>query len=65
MNGLTIKVQAIVTAPTPGLYSYSKKDSRIEGGEVRGYYMEVELTNDDTEKVELFAVNTNAIKSYV
>ena len=65
VNGLTIKVDAIVTAPVNGFYSYSKKDSRIEGGEVRGYYMEVELTNDDTEKVELFAVNTNAIKSYV
>lgn len=65
VNGLTIKVNSIVTAPTPGFYSYSKKDSRIEGGEVRGYYMEVELTNDDTKKVELFAVNTNAIKSYV
>jgi hypothetical protein len=65
VNGLTIKVDAIVTVPTSGFYSYSKKDSRIEGGEVRGYYMEVELTNDDTEKVELFAVNTNAVKSYV
>lgn len=65
VNGLIITVDAIVTVPAPGLYSYSKKDSRIEGGEVRGYYMEVELTNDSTEKVELFAVNTNAIKSYV
>lgn len=65
VNGLTIKVDTIVTAPVNGFYSYSKKDSRIEGGEVRGYFMEVELTNDDTEKVELFAVNTNAIKSYV
>jgi len=63
--GFTIKVDAIVTTPLSGFYSFSKKDSRIEGGEVRGYYMEVELTNDDTEKVELFAVNTNAIKSYV
>lgn len=65
VNELTIKVDAIVTVPMSGFYSYSKKDSRIEGGEVRGYYMEVELTNDSTEKVELFAVNTNAIKSYV
>jgi hypothetical protein len=50
-------------APTVGLFSFSKKDSRIEGGEIRGYYMQVELENNDSEKVELFAVNTNAIRS--
>lgn len=65
INGLVITVDAIVTAPINGLYSFSKKDARIEGGEVRGYYMEVELTNNDTDKVELFAVNTNAVKSFV
>lgn len=65
VNGLVITVDSITNIPSPGLYSFSKKNSRIEGGEVRGYYMEVELTNSDEEKVELFAVNTNAIKSYV
>lgn len=49
--------------PTVGLFSFSKKDSRIEGGEIRGYFMQVELENNDSEKVELFAVNTNAIQS--
>ena len=65
INGLTITVDAVVTTPAPGLYSFSKKNSRVEGGEVRGYYMEVELKNNDIDKVELFAVSTNAIKSYV
>jgi hypothetical protein len=65
VNGLSITVDAITNMPVAGLYSFSKKESRIEGGEIRGYYMEVELTNDDTEKVELFAVSTNAVKSYV
>lgn len=65
VDGLTIRVDSLTTLPLSGLYCFSKKNSRIEGGEVRGYYMEVELTNSDTEKVELFAVNTNAIKSYV
>jgi hypothetical protein len=27
--------------------------------------MEVEMTNNDDEKIEMFAVNSNAIKSYV
>jgi len=55
----------IVNTPVVGLYSFSKKDARIEGGEMRGYFMEVDLENDDTEKVELFAINSNVVKSYV
>jgi len=63
--GNTITVSSITTTPTVGLFSFSKKDSRIEGGEIRGYFMEVSLENTDTEKVELFAINTNAVKSFV
>ena len=54
-----------IVEPTIGLYSFSKKNARIEGSEIRGYYMEVELTNNDSEQVELFAVNTNAAKSSI
>lgn len=61
----TITVSAIVTTPVNGYFSYAKKPSRIEGGEMRGYYMEVELENDDTDMVELFAINSNAVKSGV
>lgn len=63
--GNTITVSSITTTPTVGLFSFSKKDSRIEGGEIRGYFMEVSLENTDTEKVELFAINTNAVLSSV
>lgn len=61
----TITLESIITAPTIGFYSFSKKNARVEGSEIRGYYMEVELTNNDAEKVELFAVNTNAVKSSI
>lgn len=61
----TITLAAIITAPMAGFYSFSKKNARIEGGEIRGYYLEVDLENTDTEKVELFAVNTNAVKSSI
>lgn len=57
--------QQIITPPVIGLYSFSTKDPRIEGGEIRGYYMQVDLENDDTEKVELFAINSNVVKSFV
>lgn len=59
----TIIVESIVTNPVNGLFAYAKKNTRIEGSEIRGYYMEVELENDDTEKVELFAIECNAVKS--
>ena len=60
----TITVDAITTSPINGLFAFASKNSRIEGEEIRGYYMEVELENDDTDKVELFALESNAVKSY-
>jgi hypothetical protein len=46
-------------------FCFAHKPERIEGAEIRGYYMEVEITNNEQVLSELFAVNTNAIKSYV
>jgi hypothetical protein len=60
-----ITVNAVTTTPVNGYFAYAKKDSRIEGGEMRGYYLEVELENTDTQAVELFAINSNAVKSQV
>lgn len=61
----TITVGSIINAPQVGFYFFAKKDSRIEGEEIRGYYLEVELSNTNTEAGELFAVSTNCVKSYV
>jgi hypothetical protein len=60
-----VTVATFITAPTVGLFSFSKKVGRIEGSEIRGYFAEITLENDDTEAVELFAVETNSEKSYV
>lgn len=46
-------------------FCFAQKPERIEGAEIRGYYMEVEITNNEQVLTELFSVNTNAIKSYV
>lgn len=59
----TITVNAITTTPVNGYFVFAKKNLRIEGAEMRGYYMQVELTNADTEAVELFALESNAVKS--
>lgn len=61
----TITVSSIITTPVNGYYSFSLKNSRVEGEEMRGYYMEVTLENEDTTDGELFAISTNAVKSYV
>lgn len=61
----TITVSSFITTPTPGLFAFSKKDARTEGGKMRGYYMEVDLTDFTNTDSELFAVTTNAVKSYV
>lgn len=60
-----ITVNAITTAPAVGFYAYAKKNSRIEGSEVRGIYAEVTLTNTGTAESELMAVSSNAVKSFV
>lgn len=46
-------------------FCFAHKPERIEGAEIRGYYMEVEITNNEQVLTELFSVNTNAIKSFV
>lgn len=60
-----ITVDAIVTAPSNGFFCFSKKDFRVEGAEIRGYYLEVELENNEDGDAELFAITSNAVKSYV
>lgn len=47
-----------------GDFVIGMKDARTEGGNLRGYTirMDMEITNDN--KVELFAVNSEVIKSY-
>jgi hypothetical protein len=65
IQGNVITVVAYINTPTNGWFAYSKKPSRIEGSEIRGYFMEVELENSDTDAVELFAIGTNAKKSFL
>lgn len=59
----SISIGSAISTPTPGSYCFIRKVNRIEGAEVRGYYMEVTLTLDSTENAELFAIGTNAVKS--
>lgn len=64
IDGKIISVLQTGVAPIIGLFCFEKKNSRVEGGDIRGYYMEVTLENDNTGPVELFAVGSNIIKSH-
>ncbi|WP_430611502.1 hypothetical protein [Flavobacterium sp. JP2137] len=54
-----------VSVDNIGKLALSKKSSRIDGGEIRGYFASVQLSNNENKQVELFAINSNVVKSYV
>lgn len=64
-SATTITVTTILITPVVGLFSFSGKEGRIEGAEIRGYFAEITLVNDDTTATELFAIESNIIKSFV
>ncbi len=63
IQGNVITINNIVTNPNQGYFAYSVKNARVQGSEIRGYYAEVTLTNNDSDKVELFAIDSNIVRS--
>ena len=59
----SITVDAINETPIEDTFCFIRKINRIEGAEMRGYYMEVTLELESTSSAELFAISTNAVKS--
>jgi hypothetical protein len=47
-----------------GNYVLGMKNPRVEGGNLRGYSIRINLTTQENNKVELFAVNSEVIKSF-
>lgn len=64
INGGAVTIQPTGITPIAGLFCYEKRNSRVDGGDIRGYYMEVILTNDSTEPIELSEIGSNVIKSH-
>lgn len=54
------------TTPTiaPGTFLYGLKSGRIEGSEIRGYNFRITLTDSTTDRLELFALNSEVAKSF-
>lgn len=53
-----------VTGLVVGDFLVGQKDSRVEGGNLRGYTFRVDLEVNRDNKVELFSVNSEVIKSF-
>lgn len=64
VSGLIINISPVALAPNPTDFLFVVKDTVAESYGLRGYYMTAELTNNSTERVELFSVSSEAIKSY-
>jgi hypothetical protein len=64
INDNVITIQPTGITPIVGSFCYEKRNGRVDGGDIRGYYMEVVLSNDSTHPVELFAIGSNVIKSH-
>lgn len=60
-----LMVEEVEAAVVTGDFYFAMKNSRTEGGDLRGYYADITITNNNLYSVELYAVNTNIIKSYV
>jgi hypothetical protein len=61
----TITVDALTNTPEFDAFCFSKKDPRIEGGDMRGYYLEVTLDDESLGQNELFGVSSEVVKSYL
>ena len=64
-NSFLLK-KTVDTTPTivAGTFLYGLKSGRIEGSEIRGYNFKITLTDQTTERLELFAFNSEVAKSF-
>tara|TARA_R110002033_G_scaffold18128_2_gene48437 strand:+ start:274 stop:999 length:726 start_codon:yes stop_codon:yes gene_type:complete len=65
IEGNLLTLDALFNAAEFDEFCFSKKDPRIEGSEMRGYYLEVTLEDDTNTQNELFAISTEVVKSYL
>lgn len=61
----TVVLDDFENTPIIDNFSFVVKNSRIQGSEIRGYYLKATLSDNSTLQNELFAINVNLVKSYV
>ena len=63
-NDTSITLVSLDSSVNIGDFIIFSKNARAEASMIRGYYMLVKMINNSTDKVELFAVNSEVFKSY-
>ncbi len=64
-NGQVVSVDATAgPVPPPGSFIFYVKNQQAESHGILGYFCEFTLTNDSTQPVELFHVESSVFKSY-
>jgi hypothetical protein len=61
----TISVGSFTNAPEFNAFCFSLKNARIEGSEMRGYFLEVKLTDDTLMQNEIFGISSEVIQSFL
>lgn len=64
VTGTSVTVDTVLSTPSAGNFAFAAKPSVAESYGLKGYYASVRLTNEETGPVELFAVNSEIIKSF-
>ena len=65
ISGKIITVDSVVSALADGKFIFATKPARIEGSDIRGYYLEAKVKSSDQDPVELNGVTVNAVLSKV
>lgn len=65
ITGKTISVGSFTNAPEFDAFCFSVKNARIEGSEMRGYYLEVKLTDETLTQNEIFGISSEVVQSFL
>jgi len=64
LTGDTLIIDSLFSVPNPGDFIFCVKNSIAESYGLKGYYASLRLTTESTDPCELFAVNTEVVKSF-
>ena len=65
IQGNILTVDAFLNAAEFEKFCFTKKNPRVEGSEIRGYYLEVKLEDETDTKNEIFGISSEISKSYL
>jgi len=64
-TGTTLTVGTVANTPSVSDFCFVAKNPEAESYGLKGYYANIRLTNNTTEPLELFAVNSEVVKSFM